>query len=108
MATYPAFEWVRDQSRTDVDDGIQPMRASNGALKVRRLFPADKRAFVILHWLSDSERATLVSFYATNKALNVDLVPPDTGAAAVVRFGRAPVYELQGGYWTARVLLLEV
>ena len=42
MAAYPVFPVMRDASTWSVDAGIQAVRATNGLLKVRRMFSADK------------------------------------------------------------------
>lgn len=107
MAAYPSYHWQRNGTKTDIEAGINPVRASNGTLKVRRLYSADKRAWQITHWLTGAERTALESFYGTNRMLNVDLTPPDTGGTYTVRFAAAPQYEERDGFWVATVRLVE-
>lgn len=109
MAAYPTLPWLRDGTRADRDGGFEPVRATNGALKVRCLYPAEKQSFEIANWLTSAQRTTLEGFYAANKAENVTLVTPWDGASYTVRFVAAPVYEWQYvDRWIARVRMFEV
>ncbi len=58
MATYPALLTLRD-STEERDGGVIPARATNGALRVRVMYPADKRAFEVRHLLTSAEDCTL-------------------------------------------------
>jgi len=107
MATYPTLPWMRDGTKIDRQGGFEPVRASNGALKVRRLYSGEPHDFDIEHWLSDAQKSTLESFYGTNKLLDVTLTNPEDGASYTVRFAAAPVYEWHPGYWRTRVRLME-
>lgn len=89
--------------------GLEPVRASNGMLKVRRLYAADKITVEAAHWLTGAQKATLESFYSTNRLLDVTLTLPSDGAAYTVRFAAAPAYEWQAAdRWIGRVRLWEV
>jgi hypothetical protein len=109
MAAYPTLPWS-DGTKTDADGGFEVDRATNGALKIRKLWPDDKRSFQLVHWLTPAEKTTLASFYGTNKLLNVTLTAADDAADYTVRFTAAPVYEWRAGAlaWAARVSLVEV
>lgn len=108
MAFYPTLPWMQAGTVIEREGGITPVRATNGLLKVRRLYTAEKRRWKAEHWLSDSQRTTLEAFYVANRVLNVDLVSPDDSQTYSVRFAAAPVYQWTPGYWIARVSLEEV
>ena len=108
MAAYPSYYWQRAGTKTDIEAGINPVRASNGTLKVRRLYSADKRDWLITHWLTSAERTTFDTFYTTNRNLTVDLTPPDTGGTYSARFAAAPQYEQRDGFWIVAARLVEV
>ena len=109
MAAYPTLPWLREGTAVDRDGGTEPVRASNGVLKVRIMYSAVKMSVTASHWLTDAQKSTLESFYGTNKALDVTLTLPTDGASYTVRFAGAPVYEQQyTNRWVARVNLVEV
>lgn len=107
MATYPAFFTLAD-STARPENGIEPERASNGLLKLRRLWPDDKTSFDIGHVLTAAEKATLDSFYATNKSLDVTYRWPGDGGTYTVRFVAPPLYTPRGRRFEVRVRLQQV
>jgi hypothetical protein len=107
MAAYPAFFTLADSTVTPAD-GLEPERATNGSLKLRRLWSADKQAFEVGHMLSAGEKATLDAFYAANKDLDVTYTWPRPATAYTVRFVAPPRYIARGAHFEARVRLLEV
>ena len=108
MATYPTTLLVLRSSSTDIDDGFDPTRATNGMLRVRQRYPAEKTNFTVEHMLSTADKTTLMSFYSTNKALDVSLVWPEDGATYTVRFVAKPTAYRTPGFWLCRVKLREV
>lgn len=109
MATYPSFYMVRSDTSHGIDGGFKTARATNGALRVQRLFPQPKREFNITHWLTAADKSTLDSFYSTNKDLNVDLVWPEDNVTYTVRFAEHPQLELRApDFWIVKVKMLEV
>lgn len=104
---YPTLPTLRD-SYIDQDGGIDPERATNGTLRVRVMFPADKRQFNVAHILTATQKANLDAFYAANKLLDVDYRWPPDGVVYVVRFAAPPQYRHVGRSFEARVRLLEV
>lgn len=108
MAAYPSFYWSKEGTTLSIDDGMQAVRATNGKLKVRNLYTADKRDWQLSHWLTTAQRSTLDAFYAANKLLDVTFTSADDGATYTVRFVAAPIYQWQVSYWVARVHLKEV
>lgn len=109
MAAYPTLAWSAG-TKVDRDGGYESARATNGVLKVRKLFDAEKRDFQLVHLITAGEKATLEAFYGANKLLDVSLTAADDGVVYTVRFVAAPVYEWRPGVLTclARVHLLEV
>jgi len=105
--SYPTLPIMR-ASTTQRESGIEPVRATNGVLKVRRLFSTEKMTFDLVHWLSDAQKATLEAAYQANKNGNLTLVWPEDGASYTVRFASAPLHVKQPGYWVSTVRLLEV
>lgn len=105
--SYPALP-IMENSRAERLGGLEPRRASNGVLKLRRLFSAEKTNFTIEHWLSQAQKDALEAVYQANKTANLSLTWPEDGLVYTVRFGAAPQYRREPGYWVANVLLLEV
>lgn len=106
--TYPTNLPIMDASKAERLGGFEPRRASNGVLKVRRLFSAEKINFSIEHWLTTAQKDSLEAIYQANKTLNVSLTWPEDGLVYTVRFAAAPQYRREPGYWVANVLLMEV
>ena len=108
MAAYPTFPMQRDGTAWQREAGIVPTRATNGVLKVRRIYSADKRSFVATHWLSDTDKATLEAHYSAHRAVSFSMAWPHDGASYTVVYAGAPQYELRDGFVVATVPLLEV
>lgn len=107
MANYPGFFTLADSTATP-QSGVDAARATNGALKLRRLWPDDKHAFEIGHALTLTQKATLDAFYASNKNLDVTYTWPGDGVARTVRFAAPPQYRRFTRHVEARVRLEEV
>lgn len=105
---YPTGLPVMAESTSERDGGIDPARATNGLLKVRRLYSAEKTVFNVVHWLSDAQRTALEAAYQADKNLSFSFTWPGDGVTYTVRYGAAPQYRKQPGYHVATVLLLEV
>jgi hypothetical protein len=108
MATYPKLP-ILDTSRISVMDGIVPVRASNGSLKVRKLFSSDKAEFTVEHLLTKADWDTLKAFYDANYNLDVTFNWPGRTTTYTVRFVTAP--QPDGSAWRmfrVRVQLAEV
>lgn len=72
MAAYPFTTFHRDSTTEDLDGRIV-VRASNGSVKVRVPYSADKRQYVLVHRLKSSEWSTLNTFYGSNKGTSFTL-----------------------------------
>jgi hypothetical protein len=108
MATYPVLPIMRPGSVMARAGGQMPVRATNGMLRVRRMFFSERSDFTLVHWLSAAQRSTLETFYQANKDLDVDFLWPGDGATYVVRFGAPPQYAPRSDWFEARVQLLQV
>lgn len=73
MAAYP-FTTFGKESTVEDTDGRLVRRASNGSVKVRVPYSADKKRFNLVHRLKSSEMTTLANFYGTNRAVTWTLV----------------------------------
>ena len=106
---YPTMQTLRTAS-SERFSGHEPVRATNGTLKVRRLNTTEKTEFRMEHLVNTAARTTLEAFYQANKDLNVQLIGPEDGATYITRFVSPPQYRRQGGgmYWVASVKLSEV
>lgn len=108
MAAYPTLPWMQAGTTRNRSGGLSPARASNGALKVRRLYPEPKLELQLEHWITDSEKTAFEVFYAANVDLRVDVTAPDDGLTYSMQFSDAPQYEWRVGFWVLRVRLLQV
>ena len=106
--SYPSLPIMREGSSAEGRGGIDPARATNGVLKVRRLYSADKTDFTLVHWLSDSQKAQLDTCWSNFRNANVTLTWPEDGVSYVCRFAEKPQYVKRPGFWVATVRLLEV
>lgn len=106
--SYPTTLPIMRASITQREGGFAPARATNGVLKMRRLYSTEKMTFDIVHWLSDSQKAALETAYQSFKTSNLTLTWPEDGANYTVRFAAAPLHVKQPGYWVSTVRLLEV
>lgn len=109
MATYPTY-WILDTSDDTRFDGYEPRRASNGALKVRKLSAGEKREFTVDHLLTQAQKDAYETFFQTNKLLDVTFRWPGETSTINVRFVSAPKYSGPSGtrMFSVRVRLAEV
>lgn len=105
--SYPALPILRSSSATR-EAGIDSVRMTNGMLRTRQRYSANKTTFRVEHILSGAERATLEAAFASYATANLTFTWPADGVAYTVRFAGAPQYEARGPWWMARVQLEEV
>jgi hypothetical protein len=105
---YPTLPIVQDDSDAARLSGIEPTRATNGLLKVRRLFSADKTDFTVVHLLGRADRDTLMAFYAANVTTEFTFYWPGDGATYTVRFAAAPQSSRRSNHYRVTVRLSEV
>lgn len=105
---YPSIPITTASTPTRID-GYIPVRATNGALKMRKMHDADKMEFALVHELTFAQRLELENHYQANKALSFSFTWPATGVAYTVVYMSAPLYFDQPGGWSkAQVRLGEV
>ena len=96
MAAYPSYGQTT-QSRESREDGTQWERASNGALRGRAMWPADKLSLRVDHVVDRSDADALVAFYRTNRLAAVDVVWEGDGQTYAMFFSRPPEVQHVGG-----------
>lgn len=96
MASYPAYGQTI-QSRETREDGTQWERASNGALRGRAMWPADKLALRIEHVCDRADADALLAFYRANRLSMVDVVWQGDGQTYAMHFTRPPEVQHAGG-----------
>lgn len=90
MAAYPAFpQMVGGSDEAWVDD-LTADRAVNGSVKVRAFYSEKKRVFTVAHVLTNTDLATLRTFYDANRLLPVDLTWVRDGQTYSCVFAGAP------------------
>lgn len=107
MATYPKFFTLVESTATP-QSGVDPVRATNGLLHMRRLWPDDKHSFEVAHVLSLAERADYAAFYAANKNADITYTWPGDSQVRTVRFAAPPQYRRLTQHAEVRVRLEEV
>lgn len=108
MSAYPTLA-VQDSS-----GGVEPIdsrtlvRATNGALKVRRLHGTEKVRISIEHWLSSADKTTLDAHYDANLDASFSYTWPGSGSPTyTVVYAAKPRYEEMPGGWFRAFVLLE-
>lgn len=96
MAAYPSFSQLLASNEEGVDD-LTLDRAVNGSVKARAFYTSRKRRFNLRHYLSSSERATLQTFYDTNRLLTVTLTWVADGQAYTCLFAGPPRWDFSPG-----------
>jgi hypothetical protein len=107
MSAYPNYPLQRETS-TERDGGQDARRATNGALRLRVRYAADRSTFSLVHLLTYDEKTALEAHYQANKTASFAFVWPEDRATYTVVYGAAPVYVRGASSWTARVKLLQV
>jgi len=90
MAAYPFVSVLRRGSQEEWVDDIVTDRTVNGSVKVRALYPAKKRRFILRHLFNATERASLQTFYDANRLLNITMVWPVDSVTYTCVFSKAP------------------
>lgn len=111
MAAYPTFAYNPSQSSTEeMLDDVQIDRASNGAAKGRAFYTTPKMKFTVVHeGLSAAEKATLMAFYAANRALEVDFLWVADSVTYTVIFSAPPKPAITSGlHWSVTTFMEQV
>jgi len=67
VSDFPRLKYMLDDSTVDPLSGHEATRATNGALRLRRLFTGDKRNWSLSYLLEDADFDSLMAHYAANK-----------------------------------------
>jgi hypothetical protein len=107
VSDYPRLPTLRE-SEAEVLSGHEPVRATNGALHMRRMFSGEKRNFSLAHVLTPAQRADLEAHYAAHKDASFSFTWAEDGQAYTVSYGAAPQFGKAGvSFSRARVQLME-
>ena len=106
MTAFPSLYYT-ESSSISTQDGKLSVRATNGALKMRQLYPGDK-AMLDLEF-EQATRTAIDGHYATDRDVSFEYTDPVTSSAYTVVYAGPPQWQAQpGGWWKCRVKLLEV
>ena len=108
MSDFPSLRYMTDESICEQQSGHEPVRATNGALHVRRMFTGEKRTFQLVFVVDAANRAALASHYSDNRDASFSFFWPDDRQTYTVSYSTAPQYAPMGPMMTrARVTLME-
>jgi hypothetical protein len=107
LSTYPNYQQLRD-STVQIEGGYETARATNGALRVRQMWPVDKRTFEVGHVLTAEEWVALKAFYDTNRAADLAFTWQADAQTYTVRFLGPPQPRRLLRRWEVRLRLGEV
>lgn len=107
MAAYPTLP-ITTSSQPSRLDGYVAVRATNGALKMRKLISGEKMEWTLSHELSATQKTTLEAHFQAEKLNSFAFTWPG-GSTYTVCYLSAPLFVDQpGGWFTATVKLGEV
>ena len=106
MATYPDLP-LSDESKAEIDMGLDPARATNGALRVRARYPSDKHTFTLRHLLNGTQYATHKAWRAANKLASIDLTWAPHAATYTTRMTGYEEKCIHSELWDVTVTLQE-
>jgi hypothetical protein len=109
VASYPTLGGgIRQGSQEIWDDDLLSDRSVNGSVRARAFFASKKRRFLVKHLLNATDRATLETFYDTNRALVLTFTWPPSGVVYSCVFARAPRFNHGRTLTDVEVELLQV
>jgi hypothetical protein len=107
MAAFPSLYYLENSS-IEVADGKAHVRATNGTLKTRQLYPADKRSFDLSFGCTAAQKSSIDSHYSGDRDNSFSYTDPATSTAYTVRYTNPPQPQPQpGGWWIVRVQMME-
>jgi hypothetical protein len=108
VSDFPRLQYMLDDSTCETQSGHDFVRATNGALHVRRYFNDEKRMWLLSFFLSATSREDLQDHYDDNKDGQFDFYWPGDDATYTASYIAAPEYAKAGPqYVRARVQLME-
>lgn len=90
MAAYPSVMLVSD-STPRRDAGIVASRATNGKLRARRLFTAEKMEFDLVHWATAAEKDALEAHYQAHRDTSFAFTWLVDGVTRTCSYATAPL-----------------
>lgn len=107
MAAYPTLPTMIGSLPEPVESRVLA-RATNGAVKVRRLHPTEKVTLNLKHEISAADKATLDAHYSAHVDSSFSYTWPGTGGGTyTVVYGARPIHEEQPGGWFLTKVVLE-
>ena len=117
MAYYPghpsdstAGKFGQDISSVEsIQDSILVDYATNGKLRQRGFYNTPPKSYSIVHTLNSADKATLITFYLTNRFLTFNFYyKPDASTHTSCMFTAPPTIAAIGGdFWTVTTYLSE-
>lgn len=105
---FPDYPQVRDRSSITIDTGIQAERMSNGASRVRRMWPASKAEITVGHVLTTAQWEVLWAHWLANASGQDTLRWRETNTVYTVRYVRQPERRALGRLWEVTYSVTEV
>lgn len=90
MSDFPRLKYMLDDSSCEPLSGHETVRATNGALHVRRLFSSDKRNWILSFLLDNTDLSTLMTHYGANKDASFNFYWPGDAQTYSVSYSAAP------------------
>lgn len=109
MAQYPAFPIMAD-SHDSKNDPVIMSRARDGQPRIRRPYTRPRAAFAVVHrGLTQAQRDELEAFLEANRMQPFTIAYPcaTSPLRSVVPATGIVDWDREGGYWTARLELVE-
>jgi len=107
MANYPSFAQMQGSVPVPRDD-MKVDYATDGTPQQRSFYAALKYDFRIKHKLSAADKATLDSFYTTNRLLQVTFVWAGDGSSHTCYFKGPPIPVWDQNWYNVDVGLAEI
>lgn len=107
MSAYPDLP-LQDNSQPHVDGGFQASRATNGRLRVRRLYADEKYSFDLVHVLVREQYDALMAHYRANKDASFSFTWPLDGRQRTMQYTDAPLLVEVDELYVVNVKLAEV
>ena len=91
MAAYPSYNQVLGSLQNVLDDRVLDQDV-NGAVHIRSFFPSRISQFMVKHYLTPAQLATLLAFYDTNRLLTFTFVWYVDNVTYTCVFGAPPKF----------------
>lgn len=106
---FPDFPQVAGESSITIEGGVEAERMSNGALRVRRMWPTTEATeMVIVHVLTTAQWNTLWSHWTSNSTGQDTIRWRETNETYTVRYLGPPTRRRVGNMWHVTFRVAEV